>query len=133
MRLLFPILVLLAGCKSNDEWFVQSLTGEEATIKHQGKLYTVQCKSSYVIPHDDALPKQYPSCGSLIRGYVGRSIPSRSFPPPKPDADGWVAEMSIDEEGGILRLERDARFQDLSKHKEWYREIYSIISITSQP
>jgi hypothetical protein len=138
-RVFMFVLILLVGCKPRDDWFVQSLTGEQAVnvIKRHGNMYTVQCKHSFVTPLDGA-PMEYPPCGSLIREYVGRSISSVSFPPlkpeathHKPDADGWVTEMSIDEHGSILRLERYVPGEPLSRHK-WYQETYSIISVVSQ-
>jgi hypothetical protein len=64
-----------------------------------------------------------------------------------PDSDGWVTEMALDEGERILELQKNvppmtdefggvvladkARHwvPDITKHKEWYRETYTIISI----
>jgi hypothetical protein len=64
-----------------------------------------------------------------------------------PDADGWVTEMALDEGERILEIQKNVPpktdefggvvladkakhwVPDTTKHKEWYRETYTIISI----
>ena len=90
-----------------------------------------------MIVYDPSNPKtpvsqeEHP-CG-VIREYVGRSIPSKSR---LPDADGWVIQMSVDDEKRILQLQKNVPFNehglDMTRHKEWYRESYTILSVAHQ-
>jgi hypothetical protein len=132
------------------------------------KIYKVRCKASYLmLNHDPDIPKTPVSlwqkerpCGELISSYVGKII-TKSVGPfwiveviegvpyehlsLKPDADGWVTDLSWDDQhnlelqknvppktdelGHILVADEAHHWvPDITKHKGWYREVYSVVS-----
>jgi hypothetical protein len=116
------LLTVLVGCKSkvtpklespNDEWFVVSWENvppvdkfggvhlPQVTLRHHGNIYKAHCQSSYMMLTDPDIPKNLRQkakpCGSLISGYVGRSILPKSKN--VPDKDGWAIQMWPDKDG----------------------------------
>ena len=130
-----------------DDWFIVSWEAPTdlellardgvATMRHHGNVYKARCLNSYMMLKDPDIPQQLRHkdrpCGSLIREYVGHTIPGTSLQNfegnPPVDASGWFAVMWLDTKGH-LDLQKDSFYP---ANGEWFKETFETVSVEKLP